>query len=57
MQVFQDQMTVNNINIKEDGSKAVKKFDIILKDIKNTGRTTKPKSVKICDKILSCTHW
>ena len=50
-------MIVNNINIKEDGGKTVEKFDIILKDIKNIARTTKPKSVKICDNILSCIHW
>ena len=48
-------MNVNSNNIEEDKSdedksdesKTVKKFDAILKDINNIGRTTKPISFKI----------
>ena len=47
-------MNVDNNNAKEDESgedrsvesKTVKKFDAILKDIRNIGRTTKPICVK-----------
>ena len=51
---FKNQINVNNNNregdesnkYKSDESKVTKRFNAILKDIKNNGRTTKPISVK-----------
>ena len=53
---LKDQNHVNNSNIEEDESdesKTVKRFDVILKDIKNIRRITKPICVKTWDSNIN----
>ena len=63
--LFKDQMNVNNNNREEDTSDenmndeigTAKKFDAILKYMKNIGLTTKSRYIKVMVVKLVCIYW